>query len=210
MKLIVDTGGNEGRSSPMSETASASYSSLEDRLSSTDSVSCITNNGVATVRIENMPTEPTDKEYHTLRYPANSKVGIQFHPMQSVRHDIKTNKQRRLFPLQRFVSKPQLLLDDDDRPKERQKAFLVCGHLGFDDSSNTAPPLGSVLAAVNGKELGTNAISLSEIRETVRQGLPFTLSFKLEPLGRKEEKRLAKAVRAVNGLVQISRYLDHV
>mmetsp|Transcript_1342 Transcript_1342/g.1757 ORF Transcript_1342/g.1757 Transcript_1342/m.1757 type:complete len:435 (-) Transcript_1342:149-1453(-) len=217
MKQIGNARDNKGRSSPTNETASITSQSLEDvhnpavddsSLSSTESISCINNNGVATVRIDQIPkTEPrtptdmskkygwfssivSNKDYFTLHYPANSKVGMQFHPMELT----AAKREKRSLPLPKFITRKKLLIEKSDSKREKQQAFFVCGHHGFEYSVNpTAPPIGSYLAAVNGKEVGT--ASLSEIYITLQQGLPFTLSFKVGPLTSTEEASIAQAVK---------------
>eukprot|EP00547_Thalassionema_nitzschioides_P003723 CAMPEP_0194216054 /NCGR_PEP_ID=MMETSP0156-20130528/18235_1 /TAXON_ID=33649 /ORGANISM="Thalassionema nitzschioides, Strain L26-B" /LENGTH=428 /DNA_ID=CAMNT_0038944727 /DNA_START=39 /DNA_END=1325 /DNA_ORIENTATION=- len=196
MKQVVDSPESKSRSSSMDETDSSTSNSLENRddlggrsvspLQYHDSISCITNSGVATVRIDegkSLSTVAGDTKYLTLRYPANSKVGLQFHQMK---HNSTSKKDNR------FLIKNK---KRKESKSEQEELLCVCGHYGFDHLLNAIPPqIGAQLAAVNGKELG-HTVSLSEIREALTQGTPYTLSFKEEVLSDEQIETLTQAAK---------------
>lgn len=159
-------------------------------VSSVSSVtSMVTDDGIASLRLESFGTDDV-----VLHYPADSKVGIQFHRMQlqsnqgvlNDPHDIKDSKVSSA-----GLSGLQFKLDSflGVGKKEESTALFVFGHVGFDDSLNcTRPLVGSRLVAVNGKRLDEGA-STTQIRN-MSQGNPFTLSFRVVPLTAKQKKEL--------------------
>lgn len=188
MKQVEDTLPGKSGSSSTTDSDSASLSSVEDGLDyvegsssfSTGSTPFITNTGVATLQIEEGEAvlDAPDSGYLTLHYPANSKVGLQFHQIKQSSVSKKANR----FRLKKKGKEEELL--------------CVCGNYGFDYSLNSiAPQIGAQLAAVNGEKLDATNISLVKIREALSQGTPYTLSFKEETLSIEQIEILTKAAK---------------
>jgi regulator of replication initiation timing len=173
--------------------------------SASSSTSVLIDEGVASVRIDSRSKDDReDQQEYLLEYPADAKVGLQFHrmPVHSYhgaldssimsREEKEATKGRPVsFPLHFHLD---TFLGGGKRVEE--SAFFVCGHHGFEDSLNIPPPLGSRLTKVNGKSLDGDA-SLGKIR-AMTLGSNFTLAFQVERLTAKQEEILEQAVKAAS------------
>lgn len=175
-------------------------SSANSTVSSVSSVpSVITDGGVATIKFAKAPADTEDL---VLRYPADRRVGIQFHNMHLMGNasdavDGEDAKEAKGTGFQALNFRFDSLLGTAKRDEEEKKgesAFFVVGHFGFDDKLNTSrPPVGARLVGVNGQEVD-DGFTLKKIRHLI-QGYPFTLSFRVIPLTSNEKEEIDKVTK---------------
>ena len=178
---------------PLDEFSNSDNYSVASSVSSSGVASLITDEGIATLRLELF--EPEDEEI-VLRYPAKAKVGLQFHRMrlhasQGVLQDPHDTKESST-PSAANFSSIHKKFDSFLGKKEEVSALVVCGHYGFDETLNLLRPcLGSCLVAVNGESLD-EGVSCAQIKSMTRDST-FTLSFRRIPLTAKQKDILDHA-----------------
>ncbi|KAL3807193.1 hypothetical protein ACHAXA_008905 [Cyclostephanos tholiformis] len=86
-------------------------------------------------------------------------------------------------------------------PATPADAVLVCGFIGFDDSTgNSRPQLGARVVAFDGIPVEVGQWTFESIRKSIQaRGRPLTLSFRNDSLTPKQRTILTKAVEDLNG-----------
>lgn len=178
---------------PLDEFFNNDSYSVASSVSSSGVTSLITDEGIATLRLELF--EPDDEEI-VLHYPANTRVGLQFYRMQlqasqGVLQDPHDTNESTTPSAANFSSLHKTF-DSFLGRKVESSALVVCGHFGFDETLNLLRPcLGSCLVAVNGESLD-EGVSFAQIRSMTHDST-FTLSFRRIPLTAKQKDILDHA-----------------